>query len=317
MITMKAQQDVATEGSNVIFTLDANRREVTQHGTTEFPCISYVDEYFNSSYPWHWHDEIELAYIEEGSLAVSINDTRYVLEAGEGVFINSGVLHAFAGLKDTKCRFPNVLFHASLIHSSQESVYWKKYMSPIMEAVSLSHILFKKEIPWQQDVLNLMKKVCDLLSNKQLGYELRVRNGISEIICLICENCLDQLSDRQAHSSTDVNRIRKMMDFIQTHYMEPIQILQIAGAASISKRECLRCFHHVIGMAPKQYVIQLRIRKAMELLVESSFTLIEICDKCGFQNQSYFTKVFREEMGVSPGKWRKEQRETIVKKINK
>ncbi len=45
------------------FILDFNQRELTQHGTEEFPCRFYLDKNKNSSYPWHWHDEIELAFV--------------------------------------------------------------------------------------------------------------------------------------------------------------------------------------------------------------------------------------------------------------
>lgn len=291
---------------HIVFELDVNQREIASHGTEEFSCISYLDRYYGNSYPWHWHDEIELAYVEKGMLTVSINEQRYNLESGDGFFINSGVLHGFAATQETECLLPNVLFRASLIYGTQDSVYWKKYMRPLMEAVNLSHIILKKDVPWQKDFLNHIKTAYEALLLKKIGYELRVRNELTEVICLIWENCFVQISNQKAQNYTEVNRLRKMLDFIQQCYMEPIQIQQIAEAASVSKTECLRCFNRVIGVSPKQYLINLRIRKAKELLSESSLTLMEICSNCGFQNQSYFTKMFREETGISPGRWRKQ-----------
>lgn len=307
---MKVQHEQIYKCNDTVFALDVNQREMTKHGTEEFPCVSYLDKYYNSSYPWHWHDEMELAYVEKGSLTVSVNDQRYNLIAGEGIFINSGVLHAFSGTKNVQCIYPNILFRPSLIYSTQDSVYWKKYMRPLMEAINLSHIIFKRDASWQGAVLNLIKTAFDSLSSKKLGHELRVRNYLSEILCLIYENCSVQISDRSVKNYSEVNRLRKMLDFIQTHYMELIQIQQIADAASVSKRECLRCFNNVIGISPKQYTIDLRIQKASELLAESSLSLMEICESCGFQDQSYFVKVFREKIGISPGKWRKERMKT-------
>ena len=96
-----------------------------------------------------------------------------------------------------------------------------------------------------------------------------------------------------------------MLSYIQDNYMKPIQIQDIADAASISKRECLRCFQRVIKTSPKQYIIDFRIRKAKELLSETNMQLLEICEACGFQDQSYFTKIFRKVTGVTPRKWRK------------
>ncbi|SHK91053.1 AraC-type DNA-binding protein [Anaerocolumna jejuensis DSM 15929] len=302
---MEIQHKHSYTCNNTIFTLDVNQREITKHGTEEFPCVNYLDKYCNSFYPWHWHDEIELAYVEKGSLTVSINEQRYILIEGEGIFINSGVLHAYSGINNVKCLFPNILFLPSLIYGTKDSVYWKKYMCPFVEAANLSHIIFKREELWQETVLNLVKQAYDLLSLKYFGYELRVRNYLSEILCQIYENCYIRISDRKAKNYSELYRLRKMLDFIQHHYMEPIQIQQIADAVSVSKRECLRCFNHIIGISPKQYTIDLRIQKASELLVETSLSVTEICENCGFSDQSYFTKVFREKVGFSPVKWRK------------
>ena len=52
------------------FPLDINRRELAGHGSATFPCTCYLDCYYNTSYPWHWHDELELAYPEQGRLII-------------------------------------------------------------------------------------------------------------------------------------------------------------------------------------------------------------------------------------------------------
>ena len=66
----------------------------------------------------------------------------------------------------------------------------------------------------------------------------------------------------------------------------------------------MRAFQNVLGISPIQYVLQLRVRKAKELLLETGLSLGEICAACGFQGQSYFTKVFRERTGTTTGKFR-------------
>ena len=86
---------------------------------------------------------------------------------------------------------------------------------------------------------------------------------------------------------------------------------QIADSALISRRECMRLFQRVIGTSPMQYLIDCRIRKAKQLLLETDGTILHIAASCGFQNQSYFTKVFRERTGVSPGKFRSGDRAMV------
>lgn len=87
--------------------------------------------------------------------------------------------------------------------------------------------------------------------------------------------------------------------------MEQIQIHQIAESAFISPRECFRIFKNRIGSSPKKYVSQLRIKKAKIMLSETTLPISEICGCCGIQSQSYLTKMFREQFGVTPAKFRK------------
>ncbi|MFV0529063.1 MAG: helix-turn-helix domain-containing protein [Lachnospiraceae bacterium] len=291
--------------NNTSFIIDTNHREVTPHGTDDFPCVEYLDTYYNSFYPWHWHDEIELAYVETGSLTVSVNNQRHTLTAGEGIFINSGVLHGFAGMENTSCVFPNLLFRPALLYGTQDSIFWTRYMSPLINAVHLSHIIFNKEIPWQAELTQHIRLAFAALSDKPFGYEISVRNHLSELLLLLCKNYSVESRDCEPTNLLNVNRLRLMLDFVQNHYMHPIEVEQIAEASSISKRECLRCFDSIIGISPKQYVIELRIQKAKELLSSTSLSILETCERCGFQDQSYFTKTFREKTGSPPGKWRK------------
>ena len=305
---MKGKNKASCCFTDNAFVSDPNQQENAKHGTEEFPCTCYLDIYSDSSYPWHWHEELELAYVENGRLIVSVNDQQYILNTGEGIFINSGVLHSFAETQNVKCIFPNILFRASLIYGTQTSIYWMKYMRSLIEDVNRSHILFNRDIPWKKEVLDLIKRAYELYISKKPGYELRIRNDLSEILCMILENSPSPTLGLLSCNYTEVNRLRKMLDYIHNHFTEPIQIQQIADTASVSKRECLRCFNHIVGTSPKQYVIDLRIRKAKQLLAESTLSLAQICENCGFHDQSYFTKIFREETGYSPGKWRKKER---------
>ena len=289
------------------FPLDINRRELASHGSPEFPCAHYVDYYYNNAYPWHWHDEFELAYVEQGSLRISVNERRYTLQKGSGIFLNTGVLHSYSGISDTACHFPNILFHPSLIGQSRTTVYWKTYLQPLIESAALSHIVLCPDIPWQKEVLEFIRSTLRALTFKDFGYEFTVRNHLSDIILMICRHCPIQprQTETDVPDSTQIIRTRQMLDYIGAHFTEHVSLEEIAAAACISRRECQRCFQQIIGMSPKQYVTSLRLQKAKTLLADTSLSLPEIKEACGFEDQSYFTKLFRLETGLPPGQWRK------------
>lgn len=165
-----------------------NRREITVHGSSAFPCASYLDYYKKSAYPWHWHDEMEIAYIQEGEAEAIIDGRKYRLLEGDGYFANCRVLHAVAGVGEEEMRMPNILFHPSLLYGTRDSVFWGKYMEPLVMSPGVSHVILRAEVPWQKDILELTAESFALMTRENYGYEFRVRDRLSEIMLLFCEH---------------------------------------------------------------------------------------------------------------------------------
>ena len=156
---------------------------------------------------------------------------------------------------------------------------------------------------WQREALAQAGRAYALLEEAAYGYELRVRSALSEVLVALAGH-LPELPSQPSRNQAEIRRVRQMLTFIQGHYTQPLRVEDIAASVFISRRECMRAFQNVLGISPIQYVLQLRVRKAKELLLETGLSLGEICAACGFQGQSYFTKAFRERTGTTPGKFR-------------
>ena len=77
---------------------DENMMETIQHGSKEYPFHFYYDnlELFDfHCIEWHWHTEFELVYVETGTVYFGISDKQFALSEGQGVFINSKILHRY------------------------------------------------------------------------------------------------------------------------------------------------------------------------------------------------------------------------------
>lgn len=284
-------------------------RETFRHGDGRFPCASYLDRYSGGRgcYPWHWHDELEIAYVEQGEVTAAVNDRQVLLKQGDGIFINRRVLHAFFMQGEGEVRMPNILFHPALLYGTQESVFWEKYVKPLVLSNGFTHTVFRRQVPWQKAALEKAEGAFRALTDEAFGYEIHTRSALSAILLLLLEKEGEAIS-RPAKSQAETDRIRQMLSFIEMHYTQPIRVQQIADSAFISRRECMRVFRNIIGLSPIQYVIGLRVQKAKQLLLETDRPILDICVSCGFQNQSYFTKIFRERTGLSPLQCRKSGR---------
>ncbi len=292
--------------------IDSNQREYMKHGTQGFPFAVYEDRYCNSAYPVHWHDELEIGYAAKGNVTVEINRHTYVLEEGNGIFINTGTLHGPSGWGDTEVIFPNVLFQASLVYGSIESTLYEKYLSRLLTGMENSFLLLDRRVEWQGRLLSYLKESIAVAQEGAWGYEFRVRELLARMLLLVLENSA-AVSVPRTEDKKSIVRLRCMVDYIKAHYAQELRLDDIAAAASVGKRECLRCFHTFMGKSPKQYVTELRIYNARRLLEDTMLSIREVGELCGFLDASYFSKVFREYCGLSPREYKKRREANAVR----
>lgn len=82
---------------------DRQGRELLKHGSIDFPIACYHDDLSAQKCDWHWHDELELLVVSEGSAIVSAATHKYHLHTGQGAFINSAILHEVYAASDVRC----------------------------------------------------------------------------------------------------------------------------------------------------------------------------------------------------------------------
>ena len=97
-------------------TLNLNRtgRELQPHGTPDFPCAGYSSVYTDSAgdvVPWHWHEDLEIIYVESGHLRLQVPGKTLHLKQGEGAVVNSNILHFAAA--EPLCELHSLVFHPS------------------------------------------------------------------------------------------------------------------------------------------------------------------------------------------------------------
>ena len=282
-----------------------SQREIGMHKTDGLPCAIYLRSYYNNYYPYHWNEEFEFTIMQRGSIIQSVNGRDYTLEEGDVMFINSSALHSFVSPDNTETVFANVLFDPALIYGSTDSIFWNKYIYPLISSSSLSCYLFTQRTIWHQKVIQLLGQLNELLRHKEWCYEFQARDILSDIIFMLCSHNSDKLINPTSQNSLDAIRIRTMISYIHENFTNQIQLKDIADSASISRRECLRCFNKILNISPMQYLIDTRIKEAKKLLSDPTRSVLDICMSCGFQDQSYFTKVFRTHTGATPVKYRK------------
>lgn len=106
--------------------------------------------------------------------------------------------------------------------------------------------------------------------------------------------------------SLEAARIKTMISYIQEHFKENLELRDIAQSASISERECLRCFKKSLGIPPIQYLLKYRVTAAAALLKETGLSVTEVGNRTGFDSPTYFTMIFKRFMGCTPTHYRRQ-----------
>lgn len=287
-------------------TVDDSGLELVQHGTTDFPIACYHDDLGETEVPWHWHEELEAAIITEGCAIVAAGNKKYTVNAGEGFFVNSGILHGAWDVDASGSRFHSMVFHPRLVGGSIDSVFYQNYIMPLQQNHGLESLHLTPDVPWQAKALEEMEQAWQDCVHEPAGYEFKVRNALSELIFLLQSNIPAVRQPLSSKAMRNGERIKLMLQYIHDHFADELNTGKIAESAAISESECLRCFRATIGTTPIQYVRQYRIQHAAQLLANTQEPVADIAAQCGFQDISYFTKTFRELKGVVPTEYRRE-----------
>ena len=243
--------------------------------------------------------------MEAGCVKVSTSGKSYVFQEGQAYFINSNVLCSMEdGGGDRACVLESHLFHPTLLAGHFKSIYETKYLAPILQNRHLEILGITGEIKRQKELLTMLIKLGRMQAMENV--EFQTRNLLSEIWLLLMEDARDMFQgSKRGPYSENQTRIMDMLSYIHENYDHKILLEEIAEAASVSSRECIRCFQDCIHKTPFDYVQDYRIRQAEKLLTETDLSVTEIAYATGFSGSAYFGKVFKNLTGKTPGNYRK------------
>ena len=102
-----------------------------------------------------------------------------------------------------------------------------------------------------------------------------------------------------------LDEMRTVIDYIVKHYHKQISLETLASLSFLSVRQFERRFRGLFHMSPGEFILKVRIDAAMRLLMESTLSMTQIAQRCGFYDNSHFTRQFKKKMGDSPIQFRK------------
>ena len=283
---------------------DENMMETIQHGSKEYPFHFYYDnlELFDfHCIEWHWHTEFEFVYVETGTVYFGISDKQFALSEGQGVFINSKILHRY--FSQGNAIVPNFVLMPYFI-AAQDSLIYQKYVLPIM-ASPMDYQIFSQDIPWQAQALSLMREIT-AAQEKASDVELVNSYLIQKIWHILYQNTdVEHMGKKENYSASSQARLQLMMQYIHQKSAYNISLSDIADQAKVSKSTALNLFQRYLGISPVTYLVNYRLQEAAKLLASTEKKVTVISKDTGFDNVDYFCKAFKKYYKLTPTEYRK------------
>ena len=279
--------------------LDQN--EDRPRGTYQFP---FEFHHIDSSHPryemsYHWHVEYEIMRILRGSLTVTLDEKSFTAQAGDVIFVNSGILHS--GIPDNGCVYECIVFDINTF--IKQNTLCGEYIQKIAHQELMVYHHFTGKYP---DIVDTVNDIFQAILEKSIGYEMTVIGQFYHFFGLVFGKQL--YLDRISKTRRDYKRLQQLkqvVEFIEQNYASPLTLQQLSASVSMSPKYFCRFFSEMTHQTPMDYLNRQRIEEACYQLSTTDDSITEIAYRTGFNDLSYFIRTFRKYKGTTPGKYKK------------
>lgn len=276
--------------------------ENKQRGTFDFPFELY---HIDSTHPryvmdCHWHMEYEIVRVLEGALQMTIDGSDLTVRPGDLVFITGGSLHA--GVPEN-CVYQCIVFDLNPFLAQNPRC--RSFLQQVAD-----HTLFVQRFfsscNRQENLCQIMGTVFEAMERQPYGYEMTVFGELYHFFGEVFAGHLyAQESSQTRRDSRKSAQLKAVLDFMEANYAAPLTLEQLAKAVHMSPKYFCRFFRDMTHRTPVDYLNYLRVEHAGQLLASSDLSVTEAAYSCGFNDLSYFIKIYKKYKGITPGKGRR------------
>ena len=255
-------------------------------------------------FPKHSHAFDELVIILKGTAMHVVDEHHFPVKSGDVFVITPNHAHQYRERHGLV--LANILFDAEALLMHRWDI----------RALPGFHALFSLEPAFRAQhnfagrlqlserqlgrVNAMIGELTQEMTQRSPGYRVMARALFMQLAVQLSR----AYSAAPTEESIDLLRIGDAIAHIETHYRQKITLAELAHTSHLSQRHFTRIFQECLGRAPIDYLMQVRLQRATELLKHSDRTITDVAYECGFSDSNYFTRCFRKAMGQPPSQFR-------------
>lgn len=281
-----------------------NYQETKFHSDSLFPYNTYLCSIpLDFDYvPLHWHNEMEIIYIKKGKGQVVLDFETHYVEGGDIIIVIPGQLHEIMQLDNFSMEYENIIFSLDMLTSKYDDSLNDEFFVPLLSgSISFQHFITRDD-EYYSDFSTCLNRADNICSSFPTGYKLALKGCIFEFLYALMSH-----SSISQGNKTDKNldKIKSILKYIETNYQQNISIEEISDVCGFSTSHFMKFFKNNMGTSFVNYLNDYRLSMASRMLVSSQDNIIDIAADCGYDNLSYFNRIFKKKYGLTPKEYRK------------
>ena len=248
------------------------------HGINDF----FAGDVCDHPFPAHMHDAVELIYVLNGSMEVTIGGKRCSLLPGDTAIAFPGVVHSYDYVSDD-IEGIMIMFLPGIIDEYDSILRSMRPEDPMIKLVNR-----------HPDMDSAVRRTAELT-------DTRLKTAYLHVVLACVTGCLTLIpaEKQQAGKLTD-----KVLQYVSNHFTEALSLENTAEALGISRIYLSHIFSQQLHINFRQYINTLRINLACKLMRDPTLTITQISFRCGYENQRTFHRAFLDQCGTNPNEYR-------------
>ena len=248
---------------------------------------------------YHCHDDfIELSFVTSGSVDYLIEGDEYTLKKGQVLISNPGIYHKELFNSNTNCRE----LHLGLTNVNIFNNYKKDFID-IGDKNVLTLNTYKDEI------LKTCEEIVEEQKNHKQTSPFMLKSLVMKVLVLLHREINEEIPNLNSQEFSFKSREKKAIvetitKYLNENYTQDISLYTLSKNMYLSPVYISKIFKEIMGDSPINYLIQIRLTKAKDLLKDSELSIKTIAKMVGYNDPYYFSKLYKKYYGISPNKVR-------------
>lgn len=253
----------------------------------------------------HWHEQIQFLYFTHGNAVIRCNSRKFEVTANDFAIINSRELHYIENIGGSLTLYM-IKIDLTFIYSNKADSIQAQFLTPLSQNL----ILFENVVRNDESLLRCVNRMIREYFTKEIGFELAIKSQVYDLIVILLRGYVKKIYNENELKSKLLllQHLKNVITYIENNFTEKIDLERLSKIAGFSKGHFCRLFKQITGMSAIDYINNLRINKAFDLLKSSDLNITEIAVSCGFNDSNYFSRIFKKHKKISPMQMKKQSR---------